>query len=304
MAQDVHRDIVRLEPILAYSLDPLPSAVAALVQDWIRDARQESNVVDPDFASTSSEHQENGHENLRYLFGTLEGPSIATMQVFVHRKRLNERKQRFLFLHFYSIESASNNRLKDRKEIAMVYFEAASGTFHGLHIAPEHRGRGLMKLIFLYYVLFCHHFALPALDTAHNKKPSFAKLYTDMGYKPICLDFPFLFYLSKSEAGADQQTPVSHVFHLPAENPRKQEELGQVFDKSWRFSPKFIRSQGLVVVEDICDHLNEGTGLVKLYAKTAWMLPDAEAISKRQSILNELSCKARCTVFKEAPPNI
>ena len=36
----------------------------------------------------------------------------------------------------------------------------------------------------LYYVLFCRRFGLAARETAHNRKPLFAKLYAELGHEP------------------------------------------------------------------------------------------------------------------------
>merc|ERR1711957_90568 len=130
--------------------------------------------------------------------------------------------QLFILLHFYSSGDAPHSKVKDRKEIAFIYFEAHSGALHGLHVAPEHRGRGLMRPLFLYYVLFCREFVLPACSTATNSKPLFAKLYDKMGYEPDCRHFPFL--LLPKDGQQLQQTDISRVMPLPAENPREETE--------------------------------------------------------------------------------
>ena len=53
----------------------------------------------------------------------------------------------------------------------------------------------------LYYVLFCRRFGLAARETAHNRKPLFAKLYAELGYEPRCVDFPFLLLHNYRPAG-------------------------------------------------------------------------------------------------------
>ncbi|CAE8721680.1 unnamed protein product [Polarella glacialis] len=227
---------------------------------------------------------------------------METLQVFVHYKHLFCYKERTILLHFYSNDKPFQSHLKkDRTEAGFVYFDAGSGALHGLHVDPAQRGRGLMKLLFLYYVLFCREFGLPARETAENKKPLFAKLYEQMGYKPACLDFPFLLSLRPSRADASPHTLISHVYPLPAENPRQAMEEGKASDKSWTFSPKFARSQGLVVEKDSAAFFakaGEGNA-VQLYAKTTWTLPDESSFLRREAILRELCGRARCTIYLE-----
>ena len=68
----------------------------------------------------------------------------------VQLKRLCE--QRCVVLHFHPRPFARNV-----KEAGMLYLGAATGTFHGMYIAPERRGQGVMKHFFAYYVAFCRH---------------------------------------------------------------------------------------------------------------------------------------------------
>ena len=71
----------------------------------------------------------------------------------VQLKRLCE--QRCVVLHFHPRPFARNV-----KEAGMLYLGAATGTFHGMYIAPERRGQGVMKHFFAYYVAFCRHCGL------------------------------------------------------------------------------------------------------------------------------------------------
>ena len=109
-------------------------------------------------------------------YGALRA-SGGTLQVTVQLKRLCE--QRCIVLHFHPRPNARNV-----KEAGMLYLGAATGTFHGMHIAPEARGHGAMKRFFAYYVAFCRGCNLPARDTTINKKPAFAKLFDALGYTP------------------------------------------------------------------------------------------------------------------------
>jgi len=289
---------LRLAQIPAINLDPSPSDVASSIRAWIEGAQEQRGMRVEELRQPLTK------EETRYQFGRVDGLNgelaVESLDVFVHPKNLFEKRQ--ILLHFYPSNAESRSKLKDRKETALVYFEASSGRLHGLHIAPKQRGRGLMKLLFLYYVLFCREFDLPARETAYNTKPLFAKLYVQMGYKPCCTDFPFLLLPRQNHGmGAIEQSEVNHVVPLPAENVRL-EGKRRAGDTVWTFSPKFVRSQGLSVVNLSCAELADQGLLgdtVKLYAKTAWHLPDEDSILRRESVLEELSHRVNCFVISE-----
>tara|TARA_B110001452_G_scaffold255185_1_gene247350 strand:- start:103 stop:1296 length:1194 start_codon:yes stop_codon:yes gene_type:complete len=185
-----------------------PSDVSRTIRAWIATAQRDEP---PDGSAEEKQLQ-----RLKHPFGALE-VGDSTLQVLVQLTQFQ--KARFVFLHFYP---------NKKKEAGFVYFEAATGVLHGLHIAPEQRGVGLSKPLVLYYVLFGRHFGLETRETAHNRKPLFAKLYTELGYSPKCTDFPFLL-LRRPPADAPQQQPktqdqepTSYVLPLSAQNPRRQ----------------------------------------------------------------------------------
>ena len=187
-----------------------PTDVGRMIREWIAKAQRDEPP-----ASGAEEKQ---LERLKHPFGALEVGG-CTLQVLVQLTQFQ--KLRFVFLHFYP---------NKKKEAGFVYFEAATGVLHGLHLAPEQRGQGLSKPLVLYYVLFGRRFGLETRETAHNRKPLFAKLYTELGYSPQCTDFPFLL-LRRPPADAPHQQqqqqphdqePASYVLPLSAQNPRRQ----------------------------------------------------------------------------------
>mmetsp|Transcript_9689 Transcript_9689/g.34424 ORF Transcript_9689/g.34424 Transcript_9689/m.34424 type:complete len:311 (+) Transcript_9689:47-979(+) len=285
--------------------EPCPAAVASLVRDWIRGARQEGEAP----GAEGQQQPASEGENARLLFGALDliskTSSTETLLVFVHRKRLFVNRERFILLHFYASDSAPQSKLKDQKEVGFVYFTASSGMLHGFHVGAEHRGRGLMKLQFLYYVLFCRQFDLLALDTARNKKPLFAKLYHQMGYEPCCFDFPFLLFEVRSHIAEGRSPSITcYVLPLSAEDPvwasDPKRETKWEGDTSWNISRKTALSQGFVVLDgssDLGARIREQGGGLNLFAKTTWRLPDANAVSRRDSMLEALSLRARCVMY-------
>ncbi|CAK0852113.1 unnamed protein product [Prorocentrum cordatum] len=300
--------------------DPCPVAVASSLRAWIQDARRESRAPSAAGRPQRQHEQRPGKEELQqlgkqFLFGALsisreELPS-ETVQVFVHRKRMLAHKERFILLHFYS-----NNLTEGKpkgKECGFLYFEAASGTLHGFHIGSEHRGRGLVKLMLTYYVLFCREFDLPALDTSRNKKPIFAKLYHDMGYEPLCIDFPFLFFsgrMSSKVTGGqaiEGSNLASHwVLPLPPVDPawasasKRKEGTQWEGNTLWNISRQSARSQGFEILdaphEFAAEGLSECDGL-KLYAKTSWRLQDTRALRRRESFLERASRRGTCIMY-------
>lgn len=227
---------------------PSATVVAGLISEWIGKAQQ---GVSPGVCT-----EEKVLERIKHLFGVLSvvpkrGGSSLPLQVFVQLTQFQ--KLRFIFLHFYpstdrDVERGTIARLPltDRKEAGFVYFEAGTGALHGIHIAADQRGCGLSKPIVLYYVRFCGHFALAANETAHNRKPLFAKLYAELGYQPRSQSFPFLLLYrlprgedvldtSQPEQPEPQQPqtqqpqhdePRSYVLPLAATNPRKSAPSG------------------------------------------------------------------------------
>ena len=160
---------------------PCPSVVDSLIREWIAKAQR---------GQRPGGAEEKSLERVKHLFGVLElapqgdgGGSWASLQVFVQLSQFQ--KERHIFLHFYQSTDRDRERgttarlatMKDRKEAGFVYCDAASGALNGILIAPEQRGLGLSKPCVLYYVLFCRLFGLAARETAHNRKPLFAKLY-------------------------------------------------------------------------------------------------------------------------------
>jgi len=271
-----------------------PTVAASAIRAWIQGAQYERGMP-----GAEEQPQLNEKETARiFLFGALEvndeAGSVETLQVFVHRKRLLSHRERFILLHFHSAELVGGDKPKDRKEIGFVYFEAAAGTLHGFHIGSEYRGRGLMKLMFFFYVLFSREFDLPALDTACNKKPMFAKLYNEMGYEPCCLDFPFLMFEGH------------HVLPLPAEDPSwaSSSKRGSKWegDTLWNISQKAARSQAFFILDDpscLATEHRQGRDGLKLYAKTTWCLPKTEAVSRREVALEDLSRRVRCVMYRQ-----
>ena len=77
----------------------------------------------------------------------------------------------------------------------------------------------------LYYVLFCRRFGLAARETAHNRKPLFAKLYAELGYVPRCVDFPFLLLHNYRPAGAPR-APQPGPKHINAQSIATKKEYG------------------------------------------------------------------------------
>ena len=167
---------------------PCPSAVDSLIREWIAKAQR---------GEPHGGAEEKSLERVKHLFGVLElappgggGGACASLQVFVQLSQFQ--KERHIFLHFYQSTDRDRERgttarlatMKDRKEAGFVYCDAASGALNGLLIAPEQRGLGLSKPCVLYYVLFCRRFGLAARETAHNRKPLFAKLYAPLTPAP------------------------------------------------------------------------------------------------------------------------
>eukprot|EP00928_Gymnodinium_smaydae_P073616 TRINITY_DN56798_c0_g1_i1.p1 TRINITY_DN56798_c0_g1~~TRINITY_DN56798_c0_g1_i1.p1 ORF type:complete len:304 (+),score=38.47 TRINITY_DN56798_c0_g1_i1:36-947(+) len=288
--------LLRLSRACGKALEPSPSVVARLVRDWIDDAQKDAQLLADKCGKGKAKSE------TRHIFGSLdmirEDLCVERLDVYVQLKSLFCKRQ--ILLHFYPSDASSRSKLKDRTETALVYFDACSGGLHGLHISPDQRGRGLMKALFLYYVLFCRDFDLPATTTGVNKKPLFAKLYVQMGYSPCCTDFPFLL-LPKTcrNADANDEPEVNRVVPLPAENAR-QDDNRREGDRSWTFSPAFAQSQGLAVVQESVDSLRASGQLessMKLYAKTSWELPDAAAVSRRDAVLDEVSQTVNCSVY-------
>ena len=165
-----------------------------------------------------------------------------------------------------------------------------------------------MKPAFLYYVLFCREFGLPTLHTAVNKKPLFASLFKQMGYQPCCVDFPFLLFTKAAgqEPKAEGPLPSSREFRpqvgsitcvmpLLASKGRPEEARflreGKQVETSWTFSLNFAMSQGLHVVNDANASDAEraaSVGATRLYAKTAWTLPNVSDEAHREAALEEL----------------
>ena len=233
------QDDIMAEPVEpgtrpAYLLDAIappggaPEATHAQLQAWIGAASAQ------------------GDESSQHLYGALElhdtaaemDTRVETFQVFVQLKSFL--KRRMILLHIYPTsrrrrgpcDAASASM---RKEAGMIYFEAATGNLHGLHVTPEHRGRGLMKPLYVYYVLFCRAHGLETMSTAQNRKPLFAKLFAELGYQPRCTDFPFLLLRRapsdvqeppndaravKATADEEPLEPLSYVLPLAATNPR------------------------------------------------------------------------------------
>ena len=188
---DVLPPLLAVEPLGC----PCPSEVDRLVREWIGKARR---------GQPAGSAEEKALERLKHLFGVLElaprdggSEAWASLQVFVQLTQFQ--KARFVFLHFYPSTERDRQRgtvarlpQTDRKEAGFIYFDAANGALHGIHLAPGQRGLGLSKPCVLYYLLVCRRFGLEARATAHNRKPLFAKLYAELGYQPRCADFPFL----------------------------------------------------------------------------------------------------------------
>lgn len=326
MPDAVVHDIVALHPMPRPPIIEISSAaVHDRILSWIERAQSEEEMPgdEEDFATFPTP------------FGAMQMCADGTtLQVSVHFKRLNRR--RHILLHFAPGNGVINQwKGRHTKEAGFIYFGAKSGTFVGMHIAHERRGQGLMRQLFAYYVCFCRCYALPAADTAHNKKPSFAKLFVTMGYSPCCTDFPFLLFRTEQKEKQGEEEPEEEqkkqqerqertepavsqcVLTLPAENPRRPATKGKV-SRDWVFPQSYAASQGLRVVvcptalatapsdDDAvpvgCSNealapqalaaLSEEEGLlgdvVKLYAKTAWMLPDPTALDRRDAAVASL----------------
>ena len=110
---------------------PDPSGVHNLIKGWIGRAQEERA------AGREMDADENEFSTAWQRFGALAQPD-RRLQVAVHFKRLC--CHRCILLHF-------TPRLGERnvKELGFIYFGAAGGTLHGLHVAPDSRGGGLMK---------------------------------------------------------------------------------------------------------------------------------------------------------------
>merc|ERR1711957_53975 len=255
-------------------------------------------------------------ENWRYLIGILSVVDAdgrrKVFDVGVQLKRFLTPQQRCIILHFFDTETSSKRNLQTlvvdsgRKPIAMAYCEAATGNFHGIHIAEEHRGCGLMKPAFLYYVPFCREFGLSTKHTAVNKKPLFASLFRQMGYQPCCVDFPFLLFTKAASQEVRPDRPstareyrpqagsITCVMPLQARkgDPKDAKAIpGKQVETSWTFPLNFAMSQGLHVINNATAKDIEQAELVgglMLYAKTAWSLPTSSDEAHRESALEEL----------------
>jgi len=321
---------------------PQPSEIADFVREWISQANVDRAigatslelVEDEEVEGHMREHRkqnrkrpvgednerlEKHSEGMRYLFGALcvtdADGCRKTFDVGVQLKRFLTPKQRCIILHFFETqeEGATGQKLstlvadRGRKQVAMAYCEAATGAFHGIHIAEEHRGCGLMKPAFLYYVLFCREFGLPTTHTAVNKKPLFANLFKQMGYQPCCVDFPFLLFTKAADQDPKVERPstarefrpqagsTTYVMPLAASKGRPEDARflreGKQVESSWTFSLNFAMSQGLQVVNDATTsqvETAESDGATRLYAKTAWSLPNASDRAHREAALEEL----------------
>lgn len=303
------------------TIDASPVVLHSLIEGWIARAQDEDEMPG----------DEKEFPTCPQPFGVIRGDSrLEALQVSVHFKRLNRR--RHLLLHFVPGDSFRQNV----KEVGFIYFGAATGSLTGMHISAGHRGRGFMKLLFAYYLCFCKSFRLAATDTAHNKKPSFAKLFVSFGYKPCCTDFPFLLFrviegqrrVERHDDLADERQKTQNqpascccVLTLPAENPRRPPTKGRI-DRAWAFPESYAASQDLRVMvapshtdpDTKAESAEEPTTLeslairsitqggrlegdvVKLYAKTAWELPDPVAVAHRDAAVAQIlkTHQSRC----------
>ena len=214
---------------------------------------------------------------------TGRGSSPRLLVVTLRFKRLCERRR--LVLSFCPQPFRRNV-----KEAAMLYLDAASGDFYGMHVAPERRGGGLAKIIFAYYVCFCRFFGLPALATAHNKKPAFARLFQHFGYSPASTDYPFLLVrtiapLPPSDAQSTVQSTADDGQPLPSAPLPAPARGGTQYivqpiaraaagHRPWSFAPSLAQSQGVIVAPTPrASDEPLPAGAVLLYAHTTWTLP-------------------------------
>lgn len=350
---EVEVRLERVPPPASITEGPRPEEIAELVREWISKARDERAANPPPAAAeliddeevrshrredrrrpaeSQQSRQERELEGTKHLFGTLDVTDAEgrcrTFDVAVQLRRFLTPKQRCLIIHLIDTEDdrAKSRRLqtlvadRGRKQAAMVYCEAATGAFHGIHIANEHRGCGLMKPAFLYYVLFCREFGLSTSYTADNKKPLFASLFRQMGYQPCSAAFPFLLFSRAADQDSKAVCPektarefrpqvgsITCVMPLSSAKGRPEEARFRRHDKqvetSWTFSLNFAMSQGLHVINDASAsdaERAEAGGALRLYAKTAWRLPDTKAEMHREAALAELvRRRARAVMFIE-----